>query len=147
MPIRPENRSRYPSDWPAVSLAIREAAGHRCQRCNVRDREMILRGKAADGHPLWRPMSASAYENGFSAETGDEVSDTSIDTVDWGPPFIAVLTVAHLDHTPENCAPENLRAWCQRCHNAYDAPMRVAGIQRRRRAAKAISDLFAGGEK
>lgn len=27
-----------------------------------------------------------------------------------------VLTVAHLDHDPTNCADENLRAWCQRCH-------------------------------
>lgn len=32
-----------------------------------------------------------------------------------------VLTVAHLDHTPENCDPANLRAWCQRHHLAYDA--------------------------
>jgi len=31
-----------------------------------------------------------------------------------------VLTVAHLDHTPENCAPENLKAMCQRCHLVYD---------------------------
>jgi len=36
-----------------------------------------------------------------------------------------VLTIAHLDHTPENCEPENLRAWCQKCHNTYDAPMRA----------------------
>src|SRR3954466_3566296 len=32
-----------------------------------------------------------------------------------------VLTVAHLDHTPENVAQENLKAWCQRCHLTYDA--------------------------
>lgn len=32
-----------------------------------------------------------------------------------------VLTIAHLDHIPENCEPENLRAWCQRCHLSYDA--------------------------
>lgn len=31
-----------------------------------------------------------------------------------------VLTVAHLDHTPENCDPDNLRAWCQKCHLDYD---------------------------
>jgi len=36
-----------------------------------------------------------------------------------------VLTVAHLDHDPSNCDPENLRALCQRCHNSYDAPMRA----------------------
>ena len=32
-----------------------------------------------------------------------------------------VLTVAHLDHDPQNCADENLRALCQRCHLTYDA--------------------------
>lgn len=31
MPIRPENRSRYPKDWPAISRRVREAAGQRCQ--------------------------------------------------------------------------------------------------------------------
>lgn len=31
-----------------------------------------------------------------------------------------VLTVAHLDHNPPNCDPDNLRAWCQRCHLKYD---------------------------
>jgi hypothetical protein len=31
-----------------------------------------------------------------------------------------VLTTAHLDHTPENCHPENLRAMCNGCHLHYD---------------------------
>ena len=31
-----------------------------------------------------------------------------------------VLTVAHLDHQPENCDPANLMAMCQACHLAYD---------------------------
>lgn len=43
-----------------------------------------------------------------------------------------VLTVAHLDHQPENNDPANLRAMCQRCHNAYDAPHRQANARARR---------------
>lgn len=39
--------------------------------------------------------------------------------------IMIVLTVAHLDHTPENCSPDNLRALCQRCHNRYDAKHRA----------------------
>lgn len=31
-----------------------------------------------------------------------------------------VLTVAHLDHAPENCDDANLAALCQKCHNNYD---------------------------
>jgi 5-methylcytosine-specific restriction endonuclease McrA len=55
-----------------------------------------------------------------------------------------VLTVAHLDHQPENCDPDNLMAMCQRCHNAYDAPMRRAGIKARQKAAMARGDLLEG---
>lgn len=45
-----------------------------------------------------------------------------------------VLTIGHLDHTPENCEDDNLRAWCQRCHNTYDAPHRAANAQATRLA-------------
>lgn len=31
------------------------------------------------------------------------------------------LTVAHLNHTPEDCRPENLKALCAGCHLKYDA--------------------------
>ena len=31
-----------------------------------------------------------------------------------------VLTTAHLNHRPEDCAPENLRGMCQGCHLWYD---------------------------
>jgi 5-methylcytosine-specific restriction endonuclease McrA len=54
-----------------------------------------------------------------------------------------VLTIAHLDHTPENCEPDNLRAWCQRCHNRYDQAARIAGRKSRLRATLAVGDLLA----
>ena len=50
-----------------------------------------------------------------------------------------VLTVAHLDHTPENVNPENLKAWCQRCHLTYDAPHHAANAAATR-AAKALAN-------
>ena len=31
-----------------------------------------------------------------------------------------VLTIAHLDHNPQNNESSNLRALCQKCHNNYD---------------------------
>ena len=55
---------------------------------------------------------------------------------------IVVLTVAHLDHMPENCADGNLLAACQRCHNRYDMPHRRAGIRQRARAGLAVCELF-----
>jgi len=53
-----------------------------------------------------------------------------------------VLTVAHLDHQPENCADENLMAMCQRCHLTYDAKHHAvnAGITRWRKVGQ--PDLF-----
>lgn len=102
MPIRRENKDRYPQDWGAISKAIRERACQRCEACSAENYKP---------HPV----------------TGSKV----------------VLTVAHLDHQPENCDPANLRAWCQRCHNRYDAPMRRAGIKARAREALATPDMWA----
>jgi len=55
-----------------------------------------------------------------------------------------VLTVMHLDHQPENNARANLKAACQRCHNAYDAEHRRANAARTRRKKLAKADLFEG---
>ncbi|MGH3449557.1 MAG: hypothetical protein ACRDQW_02300, partial [Haloechinothrix sp.] len=38
----------------------------------------------------------------------------------WGTGTRVVLTVAHLNHTPEDCHPDNLRALCQGCHLHHD---------------------------
>ena len=44
-----------------------------------------------------------------------------VPTMDVLPKQIAiVLTIAHLNHTPEDCRPENLCALCQKCHLNYD---------------------------
>ena len=107
MPIRPENKARYPKDWKDISLRIRKRAKNRCEQTIDGKRCMARNGKA---HPI----------------TGSKV----------------VLTVAHLDHQPENCGDDNLKAMCQRCHNRYDAPMRARGIKERARSKRAISDLF-----
>lgn len=105
MPIRPENRARYPADWKSISLDRRKGAGWRCE-----------------GSPAYPDCRAANREP--HPVTGS----------------LVVLTVAHLDHRPENVEPDNLRAWCQRCHNTYDLAARIAG--RKRRAAEATGDLF-----
>lgn len=55
---------------------------------------------------------------------------------------IVVLTVAHLDHCPEHCAPTNLRAGCQCCHNRYDLKHRINNAQKRRRANLQTLEMF-----
>ena len=53
-----------------------------------------------------------------------------------------VLTTAHLDHTPENCDPANLRAMCQGCHLHYDRDHhRETAAATRRAAIEAAGQL------
>ena len=53
-----------------------------------------------------------------------------------------ILTIGHLDHTPENCDPANLRAWCQRHHLGYDAAHHAETARATRRAALRTPDMF-----
>lgn len=49
-----------------------------------------------------------------------------------------VLTTAHLDHDPANCALDNLRYWCQLHHLRYDAPRKAR--ERRERNKRAAGE-------
>jgi hypothetical protein len=109
MPIRPENVGRYPAEWGAISWAIRwlRALGQ-CEchgECSVPNDKRIgwLRLTWAD---------LSAFHGGRCSAVNGEANPVTGSTV--------VLTVAHLDHTPENVHPANLRAMCQGCHLRYD---------------------------
>ena len=107
MPIKAENRARYPKDWKQIVLRIRVRSGNCCEGSPAYP---SCRVKNGEPHPI----------------TGS----------------VVVLTVAHLDHVPENCAEENLKHWCQRCHNTYDMPHRKRNAAETNRAKKAIGDLF-----
>ena len=88
MPIKPENRSRYPKNWKDIRASILERAKDHCEFCGRKNHSFVLNEK-----------------------TGKMIK--------------VVLTIAHLDHQPENCDPSNLRALCQACHNRYDAKHRA----------------------
>jgi len=106
MPIRESERARYPNNWKAISLAVREEAGQRCEGSPAYPDCQAINGQP---HPV----------------TGSRV----------------VLTVAHLDHTPENCERENLKAMCQRCHLTYDAEHHRKNAAATRRARLGILEL------
>lgn len=55
-----------------------------------------------------------------------------------------VLTVAHLNHRPEDCSDDNLAAMCQRGHLTYDAQHHAETRRRTLRKRKACADLFEG---
>lgn len=104
-PIRDEEKARYPKDWPSISQAIKDRAGWRCE----------CRGEC--GGVLHSAMVANLLAIDIGADTRclNLHGQTSV----WSGATV-VLTTAHLDHQPENCAPSNLRAMCQSCHLNYD---------------------------
>jgi hypothetical protein len=122
MPIKPENRSKYPKDWRDISRRIRERDGDCCKECGVPNGAYIVRDK--NDLEKWR------YANG-----GDLVEGYEPDAIK------VILTVAHLDHDETNCSDDNLAALCQLHHLRHDAQQhadnaRQTRIQKRKRAAK-----------
>lgn len=102
MPISPENRARYPAEWPLISLWVRVCAAWTCEWCT-----------AVHGEP--HPVTGS----------------------------LVVLTVAHVhDSAPENVAPTNLAALCQRCHLNHDRKHHQVVQAANRRARLRTIELF-----
>lgn len=93
-PIRSSEKARYPKDWKQIILRIRARAKDQCE----------CRGECGRVHN-WHGADRCAEFNRLPAAEFRGM---------------VVLTVAHLDHTPEHCADDNLKAMCQRCHLRYD---------------------------
>lgn len=87
MPIKPENKHRYPANWREIRESILRRSNDCCEFCGVKN-----------------------HTYRFNPKTGKYA--------------YIVLTIAHLDHIPEHCEDDNLRALCQRCHNRYDVEHR-----------------------
>jgi len=90
MPIKPENKNRYPENWPEIHTRILERAKDCCENCGLPNYAWVNRHD--------RQLTIQDDEDAIRI----------------------VLTIAHLDHTPENCSDDNLKALCQKCHNKYD---------------------------
>lgn len=142
MPIKPENRKRYPADWKAIRAEVLERAQHRCEQCQAPNGQMIARG-AGDDAGTYMTSEASVFDaaTGVMLALCYPMSSYSVDRM-----TKVVLTIAHLDHVPENCGEPgnrpNLRAWCQRCHLAHDADHHAANAAATRRGRRALGDLF-----
>lgn len=169
MPIKPENRHRYPADWPAIRERILSRAKWRCEHVGCGARQYAV------GH--WQQVPAMALPPEFGAATGrvwqwvpaygnamhdlagegldypscepftyEQARQFAAESFEANPslpkPIVIVLTVAHLDHTPENCSDDNLRAWCQRHHLNYDRIHHQVNAHATRRARAGTADLF-----
>ncbi len=140
MPIKAENKGRYPAAWKIIRRDILNRAGDRCEKCKAPNGGMIARGAGKDDGTY---MTEDAKV--FCADTGEYLGRCRMSDYHVARMVRVVLTIAHLDHTPENCDTANLRAWCQRCHLRYDAEHHANTARETRRARKALGDLFADG--
>jgi hypothetical protein len=133
------DRSKYPADWEAISLAVRTRADWRCEWCAVPNRALGYRDRrgyfwSLADEPWLQPGTWIDYCRGGVC---DRARVTRI-----------VLTVAHLGaplpgdppwrgnpHDKQDVRPENLAALCQRCHLGYDLldHMRHAAETRRQK--------------
>ena len=139
MPIRPENKTLYPPDWPEISRRIRvERAGNKCERCKAPNGVTIARGCSHDAGTYMLDDSRT-----FDAETGEYLGLRRGSEYEAGGFTRIVLTVAHLDHDPTNNADDNLAALCQMHHLAHDRADNLAKRRARREAAKGPT-LFDG---
>lgn len=121
MPIRPEQRDRYPDDWPRISNRIR--FGRAEGRCECR-------GHCGVDHEL------AEHDTRCRRQHHQQIPGTAGQTT--------VLTVAHLNHVPEDCRDENLLAMCQGCHLRYDAHEHARNAKRTRlaRETEGMDPLF-----
>ncbi|PTB23471.1 hypothetical protein C9I56_38960 [Paraburkholderia caribensis] len=128
MPIRPENRARYPKNWKEIVAAVRERSGDRCE--GSPDYPDCRRPNGW----LLNKRTGELTDDGQIAETWELVDGDKVSRI--------VLTTAHLDHVPENCDLSNLRHMCQRCHLNYDKEHHAETMRATRRARLAVGDLF-----
>jgi hypothetical protein len=113
----PMDKSKYPADWKQISLRIRERDNNQCKFCGVPNYAFVTR----DAQGQWRILKGMELDT--AGLDGDKVTRV-------------VLTVAHLDRGPKDCADDRLAALCQRCHLLYDLDLHVAKAAETRRLKK-----------
>lgn len=99
MPIREVERARYPENWRQISRTVKERADWLCE----------CRGECGWSRHVEWIEEAPDVEPRCPAHHGEESPLSG---------SMVVLTVAHLDHQPENVTDENLRASYDRDHHA-----------------------------
>lgn len=132
MPIRPENKARYPKNWKEISHRIRFVrAKGRCE----------CEGECGDDHAMENDNYGFYiivdHRGGFDSRCWAKHGELHHITGSK-----VILTAAHLNHIIEDCSDENLKGMCQRCHNKMDAPMRRAGIKKRKWQKNAVRELL-----
>lgn len=128
-PAVPMNRSLYPDNWEEIALKVKEDSGWVCEECL---RPCRRTGESIPDfiEKVWE--DGAVYYGDWWEGRGGAMKNDLYELVEAAPQRFT-LTVAHLDHNPANCAPENLRALCSVCHLRYDAAHHAANAAATRR--------------
>ena len=124
MPIRPDLRELYPSNWQEIRIKILSLrAMNCCEWCGIKDRDYGIRDDQGKFYP------SSYFDQNPDLLLEDRFAEDA---------FTVVLTIAHLDHDvtnndgmelggpPLRLKDANLVALCCQCHNRHDGPHRGA---------------------
>ena len=162
MPIKADNRKRYPADWSAIRARILLRSDNRCERCGVpnhavgyRDDDGRFVPLAGNGPcdaagqgltwPGFKPLSyadAAEFVEQYNCCVGRSGRAQDDEGRRW---IVIVLTIGHVhDMRPEACDDANLAAWCQRCHNRHDVAHRRANASATREAVRLAAELATG---
>lgn len=133
MPIRPERKHLYPTNWKTeIVPMIRQRSGDCCERCGVMNGYWIRR-ELNGMHYTYSNIDGEIAKTGlidlWYAEVGLRLPNYPVkgiaNTFEWNPAIRIILTVANLNHDETDNRPENLAHLCQLHHNRHDAKHRA----------------------
>lgn len=129
------DKSRYPTNWNAISLDIRtNRAGNRCEQCSVPNGALIVRKPKSDDYLIVDYEGECLYHR----PDGSWIRLSELpDGFDYDREIKVVLTVHHIGidhadgrpgnpHDKMDVRPENLIALCQKCHFSADKDIHIA---------------------
>jgi hypothetical protein len=97
------DRTLYPKNWDAIATQVKTDSDWKCEQC---------------GKECRRPDESHC--DFMERIQTNRLSECPVVAEYLEHPTRWVLTVAHLDHRPENCDRSNLKALCAPCHCRYD---------------------------
>ena len=123
------DRKLYPDNWEEIALKVKTEAKWICEEC---------------GRPCRKPGEKiqDHYERIKAENKLDWIRDYWSQWVEQGSekkpnkPTRFVLTVAHMDHRPENCDRTNLKTLCAPCHCRYDTTPEARAIKKKLKAER-----------
>lgn len=129
----PCNYSKYPPNWKSeIRPRILKRADNKCEHCFTPNGIVILRGKWK-GLAVYQDMDGYIYQEKDSKPLGGDYLG-EVDPSNKNNLVKVVLTIAHMDHDPENwnVKDDRLAALCQQCHFRYDALVNKAKKARKK---------------